>query len=608
MDAHQAVEDTWSMVFPDRVLPATLRRPERRRARRPVERVQLTLLAFAVLNAFGCVPSLLRADQPLVLRAGLALAVAGLALYWVRGYSARDFPPAGELIEAAVICGCAVVIRGGQVLGLFYLGLFFRSMYGSTGRAVVRTGLYATALVVAAALGPVFDPAQVIGETVGLIAVSAAMQVCVQAQRELADLAYRDPLTGLSNHRAFHEHLASVVDAAAGTGGQVALAAFDLDHFKLLNDTHGHPKGDEVLRRAAHALKDTVARAGGHVGRVGGEEFMALFAGVDRANVLAAVEAARVAVGDATPRGLEVRCSAGVALFPEHAGSLPGLLEFVDAALYWAKESGRDQTRIYDPAEITSGSATALAEEVLLLLSEPSRVRPVFQPIVSLESATVVGYEALTRFEHPVSRTPIGWFHAARRAGLGPQLEALAISRALACPDRPGSTFLSLNLSPTALLSRHVEEALPADLSGLVIEITEQESLPADAALERRLRQFRARGAQIALDDAGAGYAGLQAVMRIAPDVIKLDRTLITGLAADPARLALVEALARFADSTDSTLCAEGIETIEDRETLCRLGVELGQGYFFARPAPHWVHILPGARVAGAQPADARAA
>jgi EAL domain-containing protein (putative c-di-GMP-specific phosphodiesterase class I) len=221
----------------------------------------------------------------------------------------------------------------------------------------------------------------------------------------------------------------------------------------------------------------------------------------------------------------------------------------------------------------------------------------VFQPIVSLTEATIIGYEALARFEHPVSRTPVGWFQAARRVGLGPQLEALAIANALSCPDRPSGTFLSLNLSPTAALSDEVEAVLPRDLTDLVSEIAEQESLPGDDTLQRRLRELRARGARIALDDAGAGYAGLQAVMRIAPDVIKLDRTLITGLATDPARLALVEALASFAQRTGSTLCAEGVETREDRETLCRLDVTLGQGYFFARPQPHWTHIAHVAQV-----------
>ena len=190
-------------------------------------------------------------------------------------------------------------------------------------------------------------------------------------------------------------------------------------------------------------------------------------------------------------------------------------------------------------------------------------------------------------------RPPDQWFNQAHRAGLGAQLEAAALRAALRAHDRPERTFLALNVSPGALLSPEVRAALPDDLEGIVIELTEHELFSADLALDRELDVLRSRGARIALDDAGNGYAGLQQIIRIAPDILKLDRSLVDGVHDDPHRFALLEALISFASTTRAAVCAEGVETLDDLAVLAAMDVTYAQGWALARPDAPWAVLAP---------------
>jgi GAF domain-containing protein len=156
-------------------------------------------------------------------------------------------------------------------------------------------------------------------------------------------------------------------------------------------------------------------------------------------------------------------------------------------------------------------------------------------------------------------------------------------------------THLALNVSPSALTSDAVAEVLPEDLTGIVIEITEHEFVPDDEPLARAVAELRDRGAQVALDDAGAGYAGLKQMMRVNPDIVKLDRDLIKRIHADPARMALVESFVRFARRIGATVCAEGIESLDDLEVVSDLDVQWGQGYALGRPGAPWAMLSPTA-------------
>src|SRR3954454_5417060 len=223
----------------------------------------------------------------------------------------------------------------------------------------------------------------------------------------------------------------------------------------------------------------------------------------------------------------------------------------------------------------------------------------VFQPIMDLRTGRVAGYESPSRFNREPRRTPDLWFAQAHRHGLGYELEAKAIEAALAwAPSRPAGTYLTFNLSPSSLLSDEVMRVLPERLDGLVIEITENELVSGDPAIHKALDGLRGRGARLAVDDTGAGYAGLTHVMRLQPDIIKLDRALTTGVDQDPAKAPLISSFVRYARDIDADVCAEGVETLAELERLADLDVAYGQGYGIARPAPPWAAVAPEAAAA----------
>jgi diguanylate cyclase (GGDEF)-like protein len=438
-----------------------------------------------------------------------------------------------------------------------------------------------------------FSDAEV--ELVERLATMAALAYDSARQREtLREQVKRDGLTGLLNHRACHERLRQEL---AG-GGQVAVVCIDLDHFKVINDAYGHAEGDRVLAATAERLR-SVVRASDLVGRLGGEEFVLILPGVDAEAAEDCAERARAALAELTVRGQPLAASAGVAASPADGVEAGELLQNGDAALYWAKRTGRGRTIRYVPGRVVP-EAQQRSEVAGLLERGFDALTTVFQPVVELATGRPAGYEALTRFASTPPRGPDEWFAQAHRVGLGEELEALALRSALAVADRPEGTFLAVNVSPRALLSAPVRAALPHDLHGLVVELTEHELFGAEGELETELDALRARGARVALDDAGAGYAGLQQIIRIAPDILKLDRALVHGAHADGSRQALLEALIGFAGTTGAAVCAEGVEDLDDVRALVSLDVTYAQGYGLARPGSPWPALLDEAVAAGA--------
>ncbi|MEA2126356.1 MAG: hypothetical protein QOI80_3138 [Solirubrobacteraceae bacterium] len=225
---------------------------------------------------------------------------------------------------------------------------------------------------------------------------------------------------------------------------------------------------------------------------------------------------------------------------------------------------------------------------------ERDELAPLFQPVVDLRTGLAVGYEALSRFMRG-SRDVASWFEQAHRFGMGARLEAHALRCALSVPRRPFGAFLAVNLSPTALVSPEVERELPDRLDNVVIELTGH-GAPADEAALRQARQdLRGRGARLAVDLAGSDYAGLRELMMIAPDILKLDRALVHRVCIDPVKNALVAALVGYGRELGITVCAEGVEDLEDVERLADLDVAYAQGYAIGRPARPWVAIEPEA-------------
>jgi EAL domain-containing protein (putative c-di-GMP-specific phosphodiesterase class I) len=217
----------------------------------------------------------------------------------------------------------------------------------------------------------------------------------------------------------------------------------------------------------------------------------------------------------------------------------------------------------------------------------------VFQPVVSLGTGRIIGYEALARFAVAPQRAPDVWFAQAHGCGLGAELEAAAIRAALEPVGRPLETHLAVNVSPSALNSPAVAEALAGDLTGIVVELTEHEFLPDDDDISAAIDALRRRGALIAIDDAGAGHAALNRLIEVRPDIVKFDRDMTREIHTDRARMALLESFVRFACDVDATVCAEGIESLDELAAVAELDVQWGQGYVFAQPGQPWPTVAP---------------
>jgi EAL domain-containing protein (putative c-di-GMP-specific phosphodiesterase class I) len=246
-------------------------------------------------------------------------------------------------------------------------------------------------------------------------------------------------------------------------------------------------------------------------------------------------------------------------------------------------------------------------EAIEAVLADPNLIHPLFQPIVDLRHSSVWGFEMLARFGNDASGSPLSWLAAAEHHGLAPELEARLVAAGLAAREQlPRGKRLSINVSPSALVSpqvRAVLDAAPGGLSQIVLEVTERRAVEDYGELAAVLGRARAAGAAIAVDDAGAGHASLENVVRLRPDYVKLDRGLVADADADPSKLAVIQAIGLFAGRLDASLVAGGIERHGEHETMAGLAVPLGQGYLFGRPLPSLV-IRPTALAATRRPVE----
>jgi EAL domain-containing protein (putative c-di-GMP-specific phosphodiesterase class I) len=240
------------------------------------------------------------------------------------------------------------------------------------------------------------------------------------------------------------------------------------------------------------------------------------------------------------------------------------------------------------------GTATISLPDCRPLLSDAGDLTLVFQPIVDLATATVAGYEAMARF--PGTAGPDVWFAAAAETGVAAELEALAIHKALAVvPSLPGSTFLTVSVSPHLLGTAPVQHALGTrpDLHRVLVQLIGHTPGDDPDVLRRQCDELRMRGALIALDDAGSAYSGWQQLAALRPQVVRLDRSLLSGPDTDPVRVALGGMLGEFAGRIDAWLLADGIETAADLAACARLGAPLAQGWLLGRPGPGFADLPP---------------
>jgi diguanylate cyclase (GGDEF)-like protein/PAS domain S-box-containing protein len=443
------------------------------------------------------------------------------------------------------------------------------------------------------------------GRPVHLIAQMQDITERKRAQAELAHQALHDPLTGLPNRRLFMDRLDVALARLARRDGAVAVLFLDLDRFKLINDSHGHDVGDQVLVETASRLRG-ILRPPDTLSRFGGDEFTILCDDVASEEDASRV-AERIAEALAEPftladREVFLSASIGIALGRDRAMSASALVRDADAAMYGAKERGRSRSAIYDGAMRLRGAERLETETALRHAIERDELRVHYQPEVDLETGRVVGVEALVRWAHPErGLVPPGEFIPVAEdngliAPIGEWVLREACRQARVWQGRYGddSMRMAVNLSGRQLAHEALRDAvanaladadLPPEL--LCLEITESALAEDPAAARETLLSLKRLGVCLAIDDFGVGFSSLSQIRELPPvDVIKIDRSFIAGLGQNREDEAIVASVISLARALDVETIGEGVETAEHARALSELGCDHAQGFHFARPAP----------------------
>lgn len=418
----------------------------------------------------------------------------------------------------------------------------------------------------------------------------------VSSQEQLRHIALHDALTGLWNRRRFNEALRARC-AASARQGAFALLLIDLDRFKPVNDTLGHPVGDEVLRRVAARL--AVATQGeGLLARIGGDEFAILVDCEDRHAPAPHAIADRIIDLAGRPllvdgKAIEIGASVGIARAVGGELTPQEMTQRADMALYTAKQSGLIGSAEFEPGMMEATQARHAFEADLRRATARDEFEVVYQPFVTAEGR-FGGAEALVRWTRPDHGPvpPIDFIPLAEQLGLIGRIGAHVLREACTTAARwPGNLKVAVNVSPVQLLDPRLPELVAEILieSGLApdrleLEITETALFGDDALALQSLRRLAAQGIAIALDDFGTGFASLSHLHRFPISRIKIDRSFVQQLPHDGSSASIVRAIAQLGESLGMEITAEGVETIEQRDFMIGQGCEHLQGYVFSRP------------------------
>jgi diguanylate cyclase (GGDEF)-like protein len=427
------------------------------------------------------------------------------------------------------------------------------------------------------------------------------------AEARVAHMAHHDALTDLPNRVLFRQHMADALAQRERTGSLVGALCIDLDNFKLVNDTLGHPIGDKLLQDVAERIK-RVTRQRDTAARLGGDEFAVLVPEMKSPQELA-VLAQRLIDVVSDPyvtegHVLTVGTTIGIAVAPTDGEDADRLLRNADLALYRAKADGKSTFRFFEPEMDARAQARRQLEIDLRSALAAETLEVHYQPLVDLVSREVIGFEALLRWPHATRGyiPPAEFVPLAEETGLITPLGNFVLRRA--CADAtswPSHVKLAVNLSPMQFRVGNVLSTVKDALaeSGLEperldLEITESVLLDRTDHVITHLHSLRALGVRISMDDFGTGYSSLSYLRAFPFDKIKIDRSFVRDLQGNRHTLAIVRAILGLATGLDMKVVAEGIETQADLACLAAEGCKEGQGFLFseARPQAEVIKLL----------------
>jgi diguanylate cyclase (GGDEF)-like protein len=432
----------------------------------------------------------------------------------------------------------------------------------------------------------------------GFVAVHEDITERRRAEAKIAHLARHDMLTNLPNRVLFREHLESaLLRVSPGVG--CAVHCLDLDHFKTVNDTLGHPVGDELLKAVAGRLSEVVTTTD-FVARIGGDEFAIVQEGVERPEQSSQLARRIIELVnkpyDIDGRHIIVGTSVGIAVAPNDGDDPDQLLKNADMALYLAKSDGRGTHRYFEEEMDNRLQLRRELEIDLRSAITNGEFELYYQPIICLESDAVTGFEALIRWNHPTRGqiSPAQFIPVAEEMGLilplGEWILRTACARAATWPEAIG---VSVNLSAAQFRGRNLSQIVVNSLASsglpanrLELEITETALLQNEAHTFTVLRQIQKLGVRISLDDFGTGYSSLAYLRSFPFDKIKIDRSFVRDMLIRKDCRAIVCAISALAQSLGITTVAEGIETVEQLQMVKADRCQEAQGYLFAKPMP----------------------